>query len=210
LTTASVPGDTSTFYSARYARLHKLGQKHSSLPLVARAGVEIVGDVLRSSQALTIVMITNITGLESTREELTMPIEDLARSDVVTAAPDTPVADLAATMGDENVGSVVITSGETPVGIVTDRDLTVRVLGGDVDPSEQTAEDVMSGDLCTMERNAGFYEAAELMAENGIRRLPICDGDTLVGIITSDDLNELLADEQQHFAEIVRAQRSAY
>jgi CBS domain-containing protein len=155
-------------------------------------------------------MVTNITGPETTREELIMPIEDLARSDVVTAAPDTPVTDLAVTMDDENVGSVVITSGETPVGIVTDRDLTVRVLGGDVDPSEQTAEDVMTGDLCTMERNAGFYEAAELMAEHGIRRLPICDGDTLVGIITSDDLNELLADEQQHFAEIIRAQRSAY
>jgi signal-transduction protein with cAMP-binding, CBS, and nucleotidyltransferase domain len=139
-----------------------------------------------------------------------MPIEDLARSDVVTADPDTPVTDLAATMDEENVGSVVITSGDTPVGIVTDRDLAVRVLGRNVDPDEQVAEDVMTGDLCTADRTAGFYEAASLMAENGIRRLPICEGDSLVGIITGDDLNELLADEQQHFAEIIRAQRPAY
>ncbi|MEF8882930.1 MAG: CBS domain-containing protein, partial [Halapricum sp.] len=46
-----------------------------------------------------------------------MPIEDLARSDVVTAEPETPVSDLAATMAEEQVGSVVITDDETPVGI---------------------------------------------------------------------------------------------
>ncbi|MFA9516207.1 CBS domain-containing protein [Halopenitus sp. H-Gu1] len=139
-----------------------------------------------------------------------MPIEDLARSDVVTADPETSVAGLAATMDEEGVGSIVITSGDAPVGIVTDRDLTVRVLGEGVDPAGQTAEDVMTSDLCTVESNAGFYEASNLMAENGIRRLPVCEGDSLVGIITADDLNELLADEQQQFAEIIRAQRPEY
>lgn len=139
-----------------------------------------------------------------------MPIEDLARSDVVTADPGTTVAALAATMDEENVGSVVITNEDEPVGIVTDRDLTVRVLGSGVDLTEQTAEDVMTSDLCTAERGAGFYEATTLMAEHGVRRLPICEGDTLVGILTADDLNELLADEHQQFAEIVRAQRPEY
>jgi len=113
-------------------------------------------------------------------------------------------------MDAENVGSIVITDGDTPAGIVTDRDLAVRVLGAGAKPAEQTAEDVMTGELCTIERNAGFYEAATLMAENGVRRLPIREGETLVGIVTADDLNELLADEQQQFAEIIRAQRPAY
>ena len=139
-----------------------------------------------------------------------MPIEDLARSDAVTAPPETPVTELAATMDEENVGSVVITDGETPVGIVTDRDLTVRVLGEQVDPGDQTAEDVMTTDLCTAQPDAGFYEAANLMADNGIRRLPICEGDSLVGIITADDISELLADEQQHLGNILRAQRPEY
>ncbi|MFD1598104.1 CBS domain-containing protein [Halobellus rarus] len=139
-----------------------------------------------------------------------MPIEDLARSDVVTADRDTSVAALATAMRDEDVGSIVITDGETPVGIVTDRDLAVRILGADVDPATQTAADVMSGDLCFIDRGAGFYEAAELMSERGIRRLPVRDGDSLVGIITADDLTELLADEQQKLAEIIRAQRPAY
>lgn len=139
-----------------------------------------------------------------------MPIEDLARTEVVTASPDTPVNELAETMESESVGSVVITNDETPIGIVTDRDLTVRSLGGSHDSNSQTAEDAMTSELCTVERDAGFYEATELMQEHGIRRLPVCDGDDLVGIITADDLTELIADEEQHMAEVLRAQRPAY
>ena len=140
-----------------------------------------------------------------------MPIQDLARDDVIRAEPETPIAELAKQMRDENVGSVVITNGETPVGIATDRDLTVRTIAEETDPSEQTAEDVMSADLCSVDPDAGFYEAAQAMSENGVRRLPICnEDDELVGIITADDLTELLADESEQLAEVIRAQRPAY
>jgi CBS domain-containing protein len=139
-----------------------------------------------------------------------MPIQDLARSEVVTAEPDTSVAALAATMDRENVGSVVITEGDTPIGIVTDRDLAIRVLGEKADPTTQMAENVMTEDLKTAEPDVGFYQAADLMAGHSIRRLPVTSGDTLVGMITADDLNELLADEQSQFADIVRAQRPEY
>lgn len=139
-----------------------------------------------------------------------MPINDLAREDVVTASPETPVTELAATMDEEDVGSVLVTEGETPVGIVTDRDLTVRVLGEGAAPAELTAEDVMTGDLQTASPGVGFYDVTGMMAEHGIRRIPVCEGDSLVGIVTSDDLNELLADEHQQFAEVVRAQRPEY
>ena len=139
-----------------------------------------------------------------------MPIEDLARDDVVTATPDTLVPALASLMEEEAVGSVVIVDGETPVGIVTDRDLAIRVLADGELPGEQTAEDVMTDDLATVEAGVGFYEAAELMADHGVRRLPVCEGDTLVGIVTADDLTELLADEHQQFASVVQAQRPAY
>jgi len=139
-----------------------------------------------------------------------MPINDLARSDTVTAGPETPVVELAATMDEESVGSVVITTDGAPVGIVTDRDLTVRVLGAETAPATLTAADVMTTELCTIESAAGFYEATSLMAEHGVRRLPVCEGETLVGIITADDLTELLADEQQQLGDVVRAQRPEY
>ncbi|WP_306060915.1 CBS domain-containing protein [Natronococcus wangiae] len=140
-----------------------------------------------------------------------MPIENFARSDVVTATTDESIHELAATMQDEDVGSVVIVDGDAPVGIVTDRDLTMQVLAERTDPDEIIAEDVMSDDLQTIEHDAGFYEATELMSERGIRRLPVTGADgELNGIITVDDLNELLADEHQELAGVIRAQRPPY
>jgi signal-transduction protein with cAMP-binding, CBS, and nucleotidyltransferase domain len=144
-------------------------------------------------------------------EPTEMPIQDLAREDVIRASPETPIAELAQQMRDEKVGSVVITNDDSLAGIVTDRDLTVRVLAEGTDPGDQTANDVMSTELCAVGPDTGFYEAAQMMSENGVRRLPICDeNDELVGIITADDLTELLSDETQQLASIIQAQRPAY
>lgn len=140
-----------------------------------------------------------------------MPIENLARSDVITAQEDESVQQLATTMDDEHVGSVVITDGDEPVGIVTDRDLAIRVLGDGMDPGEATAGDVMSEDPATVTQDDGFYQATERMSEHGVRRLPVCtDDDELVGIITADDLNELLADEHAQLSDVIQAQRPEY
>lgn len=139
-----------------------------------------------------------------------MPVSDLARSDVVTAQPETSVTELADTMNAEGVGSVVITDGETPAGIVTDRDLAIRVVSDQRDLTATTAADVMTEDLKTIEADAGFYEATNLMSESSVRRLPVTDGEELAGIVTADDLTELIADEEQQLASTIRAQRPAY
>ncbi|WP_254533773.1 CBS domain-containing protein [Natrinema gelatinilyticum] len=140
-----------------------------------------------------------------------MPIETLARSDVVTATTDESIHDLAETMQSEGIGSIVITDGDSPVGIVTDRDLAMHVLAEGTDPDELVADDVMSDGLQTVQHDAGFKEAAEMMSENGVRRLPVLDDNSnLDGIITVDDLNELLANEHQELAAVIRAQRPPY
>lgn len=140
-----------------------------------------------------------------------MPVEHLARSDVITASTDESVRELATMMDEKGVGSVVITDGDEPIGIVTDRDLAMGVIGAAEDPDGKTAEDVMSTDLCTIDADGGFYEATELMSEHGIRRLPVVGSNgELSGIITVDDLNELLADEHQHLASVIQAQRPPY
>ncbi|SFB69380.1 CBS domain-containing protein [Halobiforma haloterrestris] len=140
-----------------------------------------------------------------------MPIENLARSDVVTAQEGDSVEELATRMDESHVGSIVITDGDEPIGIVTDRDLATRVLGNGMDPSEATAGDVMSEDPTTIDHDAGFYQVTELMSEDGVRRLPVCDDDgELVGIITYDDLSELLADEHMHLSDVIQAQRPEY
>ncbi|SIR76659.1 CBS domain-containing protein [Natronorubrum thiooxidans] len=140
-----------------------------------------------------------------------MPVDNLARSDVITAATDESAKELATTMDNEDVGSVVIVDESDPVGIVTDRDLTLQVVAAGDHPDELTAADVMSTDLCTVAHDSGFYKATELMSEHGIRRLPVTDSNgELTGIITIDDLNELLADEHQQLADVVQAQRPPY
>ena len=143
--------------------------------------------------------------------ELSMPVRNLARSDIVTATPDESIQGLATTMQADGVGCVVITDDDTAVGIVTDRDLVVRLLASGTDPNEVVAEDVMTETLCTIDDTAGFYHATELMSEHGVRRLPVTDGNgSLTGIITIDDLNELLADEHQQLAGVIRQQRPPY
>lgn len=140
-----------------------------------------------------------------------MPVDNLARSDVVTASADASIGALAAAMRDEAVGSIVITDAGEPRGIVTDRDLVTEVLADGGDPGGYVASDVMTSDLCTIERGAGFYRAIELMSEHGVRRLPVVDSEGhLSGIITADDLNELLADEHGELADVVRSQRPPY
>ena len=140
-----------------------------------------------------------------------MPVDDLARSDVVTATEETSVSELGQTMADETVGSVVIVDDEQPVGIVTDRDLALRCVAEEGDTSDKTAGNVMSENLETVEQTAGFFEAVDVMSDNGIRRLPVTDDSgELVGILTSDDLTTLLADEQQGLSSVIEAQRAPY
>ena len=139
-----------------------------------------------------------------------MPIEDLARTDVVTASLDEAIHTVAQRMDEESIGSVVIEEETTPVGIVTDRDLTVRVIANGTESTDSPVASVMTNKPTTIELGSGFYAAMEQMRNHGIRRLPICDNGELVGIITADDMTELLADEQQQVADVLRTQRPPY
>lgn len=116
-------------------------------------------------------------------------------------------------MEKESIGSVVITNDDEPVGIVTDRDIAIRGFagGGDSNPREMKAQDVMSESLCLAEEDMGLSEALERMEEEGVRRLPICDSSgKLSGIVTFDDLTELISNEETSMANVVRSQRPAY
>ncbi len=123
-----------------------------------------------------------------------MQIREVMTESVVTAAPDCPVGAVAEMMRERNVGSVVLVDdGGAPVGFVTDRDLTISVLadGRDVsDPAEAHA----SAPVVTGQPQMDVQEAADLMVQHGIRRLPILDGERMVGILTLDDLAVRMGD----------------
>lgn len=116
-----------------------------------------------------------------------MEIREVMTASVVTADPATPVREVAALMRERNVGSVVLVRDGAPVGIVTDRDLTVSVLA-DGRGGEDHAIDHASAPVVTGTPDMDIGQAVETLIHHGIRRLPILDGAHLTGIVTLDDL----------------------
>jgi CBS domain-containing protein len=107
---------------------------------------------------------------------------------VVTASPDADVVSVARLMRDHRVGSVVIVDpGGAPVAVITDRDLTVRVFAEGIDPETPVGEHA-SRPLISGEPEMELDEAAALMVQHRVRRLPVVDGDDLAGIVTLDDI----------------------
>ncbi|MFB6109149.1 MAG: CBS domain-containing protein [Haloplanus sp.] len=138
-----------------------------------------------------------------------MSLPDLMRTEVVTCAPETPVYDVATAMRDETVGCVVVVVEDRPVGIVTDRDVTVRLVADDLDAGEMTAGDVMTEAPRTVGVDTGVFDLAVTMNEATVRRMPVVDDGALVGIVTLDDLLVLLGDELETIAGVVASESPA-
>lgn len=138
-------------------------------------------------------------------------VRTIVREDVVTAAPDTPVSEIITLLDQERVGSVVVVEETWPVGIVTDRDLALKVLGAGLDPEETPAGDVMTEDVVTVDAEAGVFEVLTEMADATVRRIPAVDADgTLAGIVTFDDFVALLGRELKKLGDIVEAESPPY
>jgi CBS domain-containing protein len=134
-----------------------------------------------------------------------MTIKDMARTDVVTADPETTTREISRLLEQENVGSVIITEGQTPVGIVTDRDLALEVIGEGKDSATITAADVMTEDLFTVDTGESIYDVLEGMRQRGVRRVPVLEDGELAGIVTMDDYLVLLSSELENISGIVQA-----
>jgi CBS domain-containing protein len=137
-----------------------------------------------------------------------MQIAEIMTTSVVTAPPGTPARDVAALMRDRNVGSVVLADeAGRPVGIVTDRDLAICVIADDRG-HEESIQEFATAPVVTGAADMDLEEAAALMVEHRIRRLPVVDADRLSGIVTLDDIavrTGNLEVAQQMTAEVARA-----
>jgi len=100
-------------------------------------------------------------------------------------------------MHEYQVGTLVIVdSDKRPVGIVTDRDLVIRVLGPGMDPHQTRVDQVMTRDPQTVTEKTPIEQALSLMRSGAFRRLPVVGHDgTLVGLVSLDDILGLLAEE---------------
>ena len=115
-------------------------------------------------------------------------LKDVMSSNPTTCAPQASVVDAAKVMAKEDVGPIPIVEGDRLVGLVTDRDLVVRVLAEGRDPTSTTVGEIASRDLVTVSPDDDLNRALELMAENQVRRLPVVEGDKLVGIVAQRDV----------------------
>lgn len=140
-----------------------------------------------------------------------MPAISIAREDVVSVLPDASATDVSKRLRDAGVGCVVVVERDRPVGIVTDRDVAIDVVGAGADPDETTASDLMARELVTAHRDAGLYELVERMAAEKVRRMPLLDDhEQLAGIVTFDDLLVLLGDELDGLTDVVEAESPPY
>lgn len=115
-------------------------------------------------------------------------IQNAMTASPTTVAPSTTASEAARTMKSENVGSLPIVEDDRLVGVVTDRDLALRVLGEGRDGNTPVGE-IASKELVTVDPQQSLEEAARLMAEHQVRRLPVCEEDgRLVGILAQADV----------------------
>lgn len=133
-----------------------------------------------------------MTSAGTTSRGTTMDIREIR--EVMTAAPETiqlgaPIRDAAALMDRADIGNVIVVDDEQIRGIVTDRDIAVRVVAAGRDPLTTTVADVMTIFPATIAPTASVHEAVELMRKHDIRRLPVVESGRPIGIVALADLS---------------------
>jgi CBS domain-containing protein len=123
-------------------------------------------------------------------------IKEVMTRDVRACEPNATVADAAKVMAQEDVGPVPIVEDGRLVGIVTDRDIVVRVVAEGRDPNATTVKEIASTDLVTVSPGDDLDEVLNLLAERQVRRLPVVEGDRLVGIVAQADVARLGKDKK--------------
>jgi len=115
-------------------------------------------------------------------------VRDVMSGNVKTVRPKSTILEVVRKMNKFDVGSVVVVEGDRPVGIITERDILRRVLEVTLAPEALKAKEIMSSPLVTISDNATVEEAARVMAERNIKKLPVVQDGRLIGIVTTTDI----------------------
>ncbi len=136
-----------------------------------------------------------------------MLLKEICTPDVVHCAPEVTALGIARLMRERHVGDVVVVEDEedqTPIGVVTDRDIVVEVLGRERDPAKVTAREIMRKPVVIARTTEDAGQAVERMKAHGVRRIPVMDERRkLAGIVCLDDLLKQLAAEAGALADII-------
>jgi CBS domain-containing protein len=130
-------------------------------------------------------------------------VRDAMTEDPRSIGASASVVEAARMMREEDIGSLPITDDEKLVGMITDRDITTRVVAEAADPNLTPVGDVYSRDLISVAPDEGLEEAVQLMARHQVRRLPVVENGRLVGIVAQADI--ALSENEKKTGELVEA-----
>ena len=132
-------------------------------------------------------------------------VRDAMTEDPRSIGASASVVEAARLMREDDIGSLPITDDEKLVGMITDRDITTRVVAEAADPKMTSVGDVVSRDLISIEPDEDLEEAVQLMASHQVRRLPVVENGRLVGIVAQADVALNLRENEQRTGELVEA-----
>ena len=115
-------------------------------------------------------------------------VRDVMSKNVKTVKTDDTVHAAVQKMNKFEIGSVIVVSGGRPVGIITETNILRRIVGPRMDPATVWAKDIMTSPVITIDPNSDLAEAAKTMAQRRINRLPVMNGDKIVGLLSSTDI----------------------
>lgn len=120
---------------------------------------------------------------------------------------ETSVLDIADQMDADSIGCVVVVDdGDRPLGMITDRDLALRVVAAGRDPAKTTAADVMSGDVLCADRSDSTVEVLAKLEARGVRRAPLLEAGRVASLISLDDLVAEVGSQLWNLSETVRVE----
>ncbi|MFH8409288.1 CBS domain-containing protein [Streptomyces sp. NPDC018019] len=119
---------------------------------------------------------------------MTQYVREIMTGAPVTVGPDTPVTDVARRMRDEDIGAVLVAEGGRLAGLVTDRDLAVRILADGGDVRGRSVREACSTDLVSVAPDDAVHRAVHLMRTKAVRRLPVIEDGQVVGVVSLGDI----------------------
>jgi CBS domain-containing protein len=127
--------------------------------------------------------------VETGNQRLVTLVREVMTVDPTAVSRELTVREAAKLLAERDIGPLPVVDGDELVGIVTDRDLVVRVLADDRDPACTTVGEIASTDVAAVEPDVDLDEALRLMDERHVRRLPVVEEGRLVGIVSHGDVD---------------------
>lgn len=138
--------------------------------------------------------------------DIDRPVQEVMSSRVITADINDSLPDIAKEMIKYDRSSVIVAENGKPTGIITERDISRKIIPDDRKPSSVPLSEIMTSPLITINQNTPVSDAIRMMLSNKIRRLPVLRNDTLVGIVTSQDIIAVSAEMSDTLRELMESE----